>query len=96
MYISIDRNSKGNLEIDEKILSKIIEFDVTSNAVGYRDIKASVSIHQETNLFVVVRVYTIEKGKFLMDGIKVASIINESMYKTLRIKPKNIAFSFIK
>ncbi|QHX36554.1 MMB_0454 family protein [Spiroplasma sp. BIUS-1] len=96
MYISIERNSKGTLEIDEKILSKIIEFDVTSNSVGYKSIEASVSIHQETNLFIVVRVHTIEKGKFSMDGVKVASIINESIYKTLRIKPKNIAFAFIK
>ncbi|AGR42010.1 MMB_0454 family protein [Spiroplasma diminutum] len=96
MYISIERNSRGNLDIDEKILSKIIEFDFSSNATGFRKVKASVSIHQETNLFIVIRIYIIEKGLFLMDGLKVTSIINDSIYKTLRIRPKNIAFAFIK
>ncbi|AUB31436.1 MMB_0454 family protein [Spiroplasma floricola] len=96
MYISIERNSRGSLEIDEKLLSKIIEFDVRSNAKGFKDIQASVSIHQETSLFIVVRIYTMEKGLFLMDGVKVTSIINDSIHKTLGIKPKNIAFAFIK
>ncbi|ALD66231.1 hypothetical protein SCANT_v1c03210 [Spiroplasma cantharicola] len=96
MYISMERNSRGNLEIDEKILSKIIEFDVVSIAVGYKSISVSVTIHQETDLFILVRVYALGEGKFFMDGVKATSIINDSIFKTLKVKPKNIAFAFIK
>ncbi|AHI52720.1 MMB_0454 family protein [Spiroplasma culicicola] len=96
MYISMERNSRGNLEIEEKILNKIIEFDVSNNSKGIEKTEASVSLHHENTLFILIKLYVSNRDSLKIDESKLNATIIASMEKTLLIKPKNIAFAYIK
>ncbi|QEH61697.1 hypothetical protein SCHIN_v1c05000 [Spiroplasma chinense] len=96
MYISMERNSRGNLEIEEKILNKIIEFDVQNNSKGIEKTEAVVSLHHENTLFILVKMFVKNRDELSVDETKINTIIINSMEKTLLIRPKNIAFAYIK
>ena len=96
MYIVMERNTRGNLEIDEKILKKIIEYVVTNNVNTPVKVEARVNLHYDNILFILVKIYTDSIDKLSTSEKKLSSLIFESMDKTLSIRPKNVAFAYIK
>ncbi len=96
MYIVMERNTRGNLEIDEKILKKIIEYVVTNNVNTPVKVEARVNLHYDNILFILVKIYTDSIDKLSTSEKKLSSLIFDSMDKTLLIRPKNVAFAYIK
>ncbi|AGR41006.1 MMB_0454 family protein [Spiroplasma taiwanense] len=96
MYISMERNSRGNLEIEEQILNKIIEFYVINNIKGFEKIEPLITLHQENHIFITIKIYVKKRDKLVIDEVKLSEIISNSIENTLNLKPKNIAFAFIK
>jgi hypothetical protein len=47
MYISIERNSKGNLEIDDNVINQQVEYIVANKVAGIKNIDVNVGIHNE-------------------------------------------------
>ncbi|QBQ07562.1 hypothetical protein SGLAD_v1c03630 [Spiroplasma gladiatoris] len=96
MYISIDYNEKGNLEIEEKAIEKMIEFHVISNTKGITDVKASFSLHHENTLFILIKLFVKNKEELEINEKELTSKIEKSIQKTFLYKPKNVAFAYIK
>ncbi|AOG60272.1 hypothetical protein SHELI_v1c03170 [Spiroplasma helicoides] len=96
MYISIERNTRGHLEIEEKVLNKIIELSVKNNTQGLKNVTASISMHHEKTLFIILKMELENKESLSVDEVRLTNIINELMSRTILIKPKNIAFAYTK
>ncbi|QGS51793.1 hypothetical protein [Spiroplasma tabanidicola] len=96
MYFSIERNVNGNLEVEEKIIDKIVEYHITSATKGIKKVKATISMHHESILFILIKMTVTKKEDLVIDEAKIKSVIEESIKKNFLIRPKNIAFAYIK
>lgn len=95
MYISIDRNDKGKLEIDEKVITKQVEFTVKNNVQGIDDINVLMDIHHENTLFILVKMVVSNKQDVVINAPELTKIINEMVYQDLMYRPKKISYAYV-
>ncbi|AEM68693.1 MMB_0454 family protein [Mycoplasma putrefaciens] len=99
MYISIDKNRRGNLEIEQRVINKIVKNTVLLNSAidNLSDINVSTSVFQEDQLYILITVKVRNKIEDLkINKDKLLKSIDKNLSQTISIKPKNINISYIK
>ncbi|WP_434341664.1 hypothetical protein V2P24_02205 [Mycoplasma putrefaciens] len=99
MYISIDKNRRGNLEIEQRVINKIVKNTVLLNSAidNLSDINVSTSVFQEDQLYILITVKVRNKIEDLkINKDKLLKSIDKNLSQTISIKPKNINMSYIK
>lgn len=99
MYISIERNNRGSLDIEINALNKLIEHSVTSNVYNgsknIKNIEVSSDLYHDNVLYVFVKIQLI-KPELMLNELKIYKGVEEAVMQTLNIKPKNIAIAYKK
>jgi hypothetical protein len=97
MYISIERNVKGNLEIDDNVINQQVEYIVSNKITAAENIEVNVGIHNENNVFIIVKMKVKNRAEFEngYDMIELTNQISDAIYNTLTLRPKSISFAYI-
>ncbi|AKX34384.1 hypothetical protein SLITO_v1c07610 [Spiroplasma litorale] len=95
MYITLEKNSSGELQIEDQILKKILEKDIKSNIDANLDLRVDISWEQENNLFINIEIKFEDRSKAIFKQNEILSSSEQMLYKTLGVKPKTITISFI-
>lgn len=96
MYISIDRNSRGILDIEQYAINKLIQYTVAGSlAKEVEDITVSSELYHDTLIYILVKI-TLPKTmtKIEIDEKYINKALEEIIFQTLNIKPKNIAIAY--
>ncbi|MDQ0567801.1 MMB_0454 family protein [Mycoplasma yeatsii] len=98
MYITIDKNRRGNLEIEQNVVDKLIKSTVISSFdVEAENIDVLTSVFQDNELYILI---TIKVQKALdtlkINKDKLFKIIDKTISQAISIKPKNINISYTK
>ncbi|MBY7704822.1 hypothetical protein JIY74_32100 [Vibrio harveyi] len=98
MYITIDKNRRGNLEIEQNVVDKLIKSTVMSNFdVEPQNIDVLTNVFQDNELYILI---TIKVQKALdtlkINKDKLFKIIDKTIFQAISIKPKNINISYVK
>ncbi|WP_031542927.1 MMB_0454 family protein [Mesoplasma photuris] len=95
MYISIERNSRGALDIEQYALNKLIQ-SAAFNAIGNNAVNIEVitDIYHDNLLYVLVKVVLDTKKEFVFEEAKIMKNIEQVITQTLNIKPRNIAVAY--
>jgi hypothetical protein len=97
MYISIERNSKGNLEIDDNVINQQVEYIVANKAAGIKNIDVNVGIHNENDIFILVKLTMADRKSFEhnYDLKALTTQIEETIQNTMSYKPKSVSFAYV-
>ncbi|ARU91955.1 hypothetical protein SCLARK_001432 [Spiroplasma clarkii] len=96
MYILLERNARGNLEVDQRILNKVIEFVVMNNVRDLEKFEIETNLLHDDHLFVLVKLFANIHKKLEIDELKLNNSIVFAIENAIGLKPKNIAFVYIK
>ncbi|ATZ18090.1 MMB_0454 family protein [Mesoplasma melaleucae] len=97
MYISIERNNRGALEIEINALNKLIQNTIlmrsNSDLKNVGNIEVLTDLYQDNLLYVLIKIDLKDKTE-LLDETQINKTVEEIIVKTLSIKPKNIAVAY--
>lgn len=97
MYISIERNNRGALEIEINALNKLIQNTILmrsiSNIKNVENIEVLTDLYHDNLLYLLIKIELKDKTK-LLDETQINKTVEEIIMKTLSIKPKNIALAY--
>jgi len=96
MYISVERNIKGNLEIDISVINQQVDFIVSNRVTGLIENSSNVSVHNENNVFIVINLLIKDRLEFETNynAVALSDEINESIYNSIGLRPKSVSFSY--
>lgn len=95
MYITMSRNLRGNLEIDENVLNKQIEFTVNANIKNVDNVSVITNIYHENSMFILIKIYISNFSEVILDKNIVNMTINEVVNRMFHTKPKKISIAYI-
>ncbi|ATZ20936.1 MMB_0454 family protein [Mesoplasma coleopterae] len=97
MYISIERNNRGALEIEVNALNKLIQNTIlmrsNSDLNNVDNIEVLTDLYHDNLLYVLIKIDLKNKAQMLEEN-QINKIVEEIIVKTLSIKPKNIAIAY--
>ncbi|AVN60413.1 hypothetical protein CG007_02175 [Mesoplasma entomophilum] len=97
MYISIERNNRGALEIEVNALNKLIQNTIlmrsNSDLNNVENIEVLTDLYHDNLLYVLIKIDLKNKAQMLEEN-QINKIVEEIIIKTLSIKPKNIAIAY--
>ncbi|ATQ35564.1 hypothetical protein MENTO_v1c04230 [Mesoplasma entomophilum] len=97
MYISIERNNRGALEIEVNALNKLIQNTIlmrsNSDLNNVDNIEVLTDLYHDNLLYVLIKIDLKNKAQMLEEN-QINKIVEEIIIKTLSIKPKNIAIAY--
>ncbi|WP_338970659.1 MMB_0454 family protein [Spiroplasma endosymbiont of Labia minor] len=96
MYVVIQKNTRGVLEIEEKALIDLITYLVRTNSknLDSDDIKVHIFVKHEVVLFVNIELFISNIDEQIQDENNITSVIEEAIVQTLQIKPKNVSYVY--
>ncbi|ASZ09177.1 hypothetical protein CK556_02305 [Mesoplasma chauliocola] len=99
MYISIERNNRGALEIEINALNKLIQNTIlmrsNSDLENVKDIEVLTDLYHDNLLYVLIKI-SLKDFNQMLDESQINKTVEEIIVKTLSIKPKNIAVAYKK
>ncbi|PPE04478.1 hypothetical protein EELLY_v1c01570 [Entomoplasma ellychniae] len=99
MYISIERNNRGSLDIEINALNRLIEHSVTSDVRDVtkkiKDIDVWTDIYYDNVVYVLIKIKLIDNA-MMLDEHQIYKGVEEAIFQTLGLKPKNIAIAYRK
>lgn len=96
MYILLEKNARGNLEVDDQIIDKTIEFNLLNNTNGVDKFEIETDLHQDEQLFVIIKIYASGREKLEIDEMQLNNSLVFAIENAIGFKPKSIAFVYIK
>ncbi|ATZ21656.1 MMB_0454 family protein [Mesoplasma tabanidae] len=97
MYISIERNNRGALEIEVNALNKLIQNTILMRSAtglnNVNNIEVLTDLYHDNLLYVLIKIDLKNKTEMLEEN-QINKIVEEIIVKTLSIKPKNIAIAY--
>ncbi|WP_026389751.1 MMB_0454 family protein [[Acholeplasma] multilocale] len=100
MYISIERNTRGALDIERHALNKLIQGAVFNAMSVKKDRKVEVTtdLYHDNLLYVLVKIELASNGiaDIVFEEKKISKMVEDIISQTLDIKPKNIAIAYTK
>ncbi|PTD31326.1 MMB_0454 family protein [Mycoplasma leachii] len=100
MYIDIEKNTKGNLQIEKKVINRLIENVIlsTTKISNPQDISSSIYLLEENQLHILttIRIQEQKLQDLNINEDKIFRVIDRIINQTISIKPKNINISYIK
>jgi len=97
-YITIERNSRGNLEISMDVLNKMIENTVTASFTDtIKELKVESELSHDHNLYLTLNIFLTAPEKLLkLNEKKVVKEVESVLQRTLELKEKNISLVYRK
>jgi hypothetical protein len=97
-YITIERNSRGNLEISMDVLNKMIENAIsTSFAETIDTLKVESELSHDQNLYLTLNILLTAPEKLLkLNEKKIVKEVESILQRTLELKEKNISLVYRK
>ncbi|UKS54163.1 MMB_0454 family protein [Mycoplasma feriruminatoris] len=100
MYIDIEKNSKGNLKIESKVINRLVENVILSvtKIKNIENVSSSIYILDENqlNILATIKVENENLQDLNINEEKIFKAIDKTIIQTISIKPKNINISYIK
>lgn len=96
MYILLERNSRGSLEVSNKVIDKIIKSVVLNVTEGIEKLEIQSEWHYENQLFVCIKMFVSNREKLKVDEIKLNNALVFTIKNAIDVKPKNISLVYIK
>ncbi|ATZ18798.1 hypothetical protein ESOMN_v1c04160 [Williamsoniiplasma somnilux] len=98
MYISVERNNRGSLDIEQYALNKLIQFTVNSSLnKEVKDVSVLTHLHHDNLIYVLIKITLLDGvRKIEIDEKSINKSVEEIIIKTLDLKPKNIAIAYSK
>nr|VZS00300.1 hypothetical protein MF5582_00527 [Mycoplasma feriruminatoris] len=100
MYIDIEKNSKGNLKIESKVINRLVENVILSvtKIKNIENVSSSIYILDENqlNILATIKVENENLQDLNINEEKIFKAIDKTIIQTISIKPKNINVSYIK
>ncbi|QVJ95841.1 MMB_0454 family protein [Mycoplasma mycoides] len=100
MYIDIEKNSKGNLKIESKVINRLVENVILSmtKISDPKSVSSSIYVLDENQLHILA---TIKIGDEKLQDLninedKIFKAIDKTINQTISMKPKNINISYIR
>ncbi|ASP28494.1 hypothetical protein SCORR_v1c07220 [Spiroplasma corruscae] len=95
MYITLEKNSSGEIQVEDQIITKIIDKDIKSNIDSSLNLEVVVLWEQENSMFINIKIKVENRETVSIDERKIIHSINELIKQTIGVKPKTISVSFI-
>nr|VZR97879.1 hypothetical protein MF5295_00516 [Mycoplasma feriruminatoris] len=100
MYIDIEKNSKGNLKIESKVINRLVKNVILSvtKIKNIENVSSSIYILDENqlNILATIKVENENLQDLNINEEKIFKAIDKTIIQTISIKPKNINISYIK
>ncbi|AJK51558.1 hypothetical protein FOY66_02730 [Mycoplasma capricolum subsp. capripneumoniae] len=100
MYIDIEKNTKGNLQIEKKVINRLVENVIlsTTKISNPQDVSSSIYLLEENQLHILItiRIQDQKLQDLNINEDKIFKAIDKIINQTISIKPKNINISYIK
>jgi hypothetical protein len=96
MYISIERNSRGTLDIEQFALNKLIESTViSSSSASIAKTEVITEIFHDNLLYILIKIkFEGPASNFIFEERLISKNVEEIITQTLNIKPRNISVSY--
>ncbi|AKU80026.1 MMB_0454 family protein [Spiroplasma turonicum] len=95
MYITLEKNSLGDIQIEDQLIKKIIHKDIKSNIDETLNLDVRVVWEHETTLFINIVINIEDRNNFSIDQNKIINSTYELIKKTIGIQPKTVSVSFV-
>ncbi|WP_027063182.1 MMB_0454 family protein [Mesoplasma seiffertii] len=96
MYISIERNSRGTLDIEQYALNKLIESTVVSStSASIANIEVITEIYHDNLLYILIKIkFEGQAPDFIFEEKLISKNVEDIITQTLNIKPRNISVAY--
>jgi hypothetical protein len=97
-YITIERNSRGNLEISMDVLNKMVENAITTSfADTIQTLKVESELSHDQSLYLTLNILLTAPEKLLkLNEKKIVKEVESILQRTLELKEKNISLVYRK